>query len=155
MWDYHQAMAHYTVCVKVACRSNGLKMRHQLAQVYDEICRKEWAERTYRGDSDFCLESASLRHDPELFTRACEAYELEFPRSEKLVRQEQAPNKVCACFARCVRLMFALFHRCQENRKRELAPRRETVPSNQQGGGWPKKQKTLGGSSHSGSWKKW
>ena len=111
MWAYHQAMAHYTVCVKVACRSNGLKMRHQLAQVYDEISRKEWAERTYRGDSDFSLESASLRHETELCTRACEAYELEFPRSEKLVKQEQAP-KVCACYARCVRLMFRLFHRC-------------------------------------------
>ena len=71
MWDYHLAMAHHTVCMKVACestlasywlivcsvafvfcfagRANSHDKRHQLAQVYDEVCRKEWFERSFRG----------------------------------------------------------------------------------------------------------
>ena len=73
MWEYHLAMAHHTNCFNIACKlafaahqfaevvvalvclvshagqANSLGKRHQLAQIYDECCRKEWAERSFRG----------------------------------------------------------------------------------------------------------
>ena len=105
MWDYHLAMAHHTVCLKVACRSNSLDKRHQLAQVYDEVCRRDWSERSFRGDSDFNIEAASMRLDPELFTRACDDYDAEFPKSAASSKQGQATKvsaSVCIVFAFCL-----------------------------------------------------
>ena len=69
MWDYTSAAAHLRNCLQVACerslhfvcagsfaradvagRASASKMRHQLAQIYDETCRKEWSERSCRGN---------------------------------------------------------------------------------------------------------
>ena len=105
MWDWHLAIAHHTTCMKVACecyvshvlrvmascscvlsfagRANSLHARHQLAQVYDETCRKEWAERSFRGDSDFDMATAPLQIDQELLQRALEAYQVEYPKSHR------------------------------------------------------------------------
>ena len=83
MWDWHLAIAHHTTCMKVACRANSLHARHQLAQVYDETCRKEWAERSFRGDSDFDMATAPLQINQELLQRALEAYQAEYPQSHR------------------------------------------------------------------------
>ena len=75
-------------------RASTERRRHQLAQVYDEVCRKEWSERAARGtsslctfvlrgvgvldlsgDVDFDVNDASRRLDPELLEQARTAYD--------------------------------------------------------------------------------
>ena len=51
--------------------------------MYDETCRKEWAEHSFRGDSDFDMATAPLQIDQELLQRALEAYQVEYPKSHK------------------------------------------------------------------------
>ncbi len=82
-----------------AGRSDAEKRRHQLGQFYDEYCRKDWAERSARGDvcfarcilsicmcgrpasagdSGFDVRVACNRLDVELLTQARAAYDIEY-----------------------------------------------------------------------------
>ncbi len=82
-----------------AGRSDAEKRRHQLGQFYDEYCRKDWAERSARGDvcfarcilsicmcgrpasagdTDFDIRVACNRLDEELLTQARAAYDIEY-----------------------------------------------------------------------------
>ena len=51
MWEYPAALAHIEVCLQVAARSRlDAKKRFQhLAQFYDAIACKDWAERAALG----------------------------------------------------------------------------------------------------------
>ena len=51
------------------------KRRHVLAQFYDELCRKDWAERAARGDVDFDVNLACLACDNGVLDRARIAYD--------------------------------------------------------------------------------
>ena len=46
-----------------------------LAQLYDEMCRKDWAERAARGDVDFDVNLVCLACDQEMLDRARIAYD--------------------------------------------------------------------------------
>ena len=46
-----------------------------LAQFYDEMCRKDWAERAARGDVDFDVNLVCLACDKEMLDRARIAYD--------------------------------------------------------------------------------
>ena len=45
------------------------------AVFYDELCRKEWAERASRGDTDFDVNVVSMDKDLEILARARIAYD--------------------------------------------------------------------------------
>jgi hypothetical protein len=90
-------------------------MRHQLAQVYDETCRKAWALKAARGklcftscdhlhatlslqgDSDFDLKAASLKLDNELLDEAKALYMVEFPAKEHVVLSDPYGGSLAAC----------------------------------------------------------
>lgn len=50
IWPYTASMAHLRICMEIAITSHCEERSHVLAQIYDELCRKEWAERAYRGE---------------------------------------------------------------------------------------------------------
>ena len=49
VWPYTAAMAHLRICMEIATSSVSENRRHVLAQIYDELCRREWSERALRG----------------------------------------------------------------------------------------------------------
>ena len=53
MWSYPAALAHIDVCLGVAARArlDSKKRSHHLAQYYDTLSRKDWAERAALGMS--------------------------------------------------------------------------------------------------------
>ena len=80
--------------MEIAVTSGHENRRAVLMQFYDEIARKEWAERALRGDPGFCVNKvcncashaskldtghyalqASMRLDSELLSRARHAYD--------------------------------------------------------------------------------
>ena len=74
-WKYPSAMAHLRTCLQIAGTAGTEHRRGVLAQLYDEICRNEWAERALRGDTDFDVNSASLRLSNDLLERARTAHD--------------------------------------------------------------------------------
>ena len=83
-------MAHFRTCVEIASTQ-----RHVLAQIYDELCRKEWSEKAYRGtttvpslmllatrcplhftgDHDFDVNEVSKKKDEPMLARAKQVME--------------------------------------------------------------------------------
>ena len=72
---WESAIAHKILCVQVGLQA-GIEGRTPiLAQVYDKVCREDWAERSRRQDPDFdvnrmatslnieCLNRAKVIHD--------------------------------------------------------------------------------------------
>ena len=43
--------------------------------VYDEVARKDWAEKASRGDVGFCVREACRQLDPDLLSRAKRIYD--------------------------------------------------------------------------------
>ena len=70
VWKYHAACAHLRVCMEIAASAANEKRRFALAVFYDELCRKEWAERASRGDIDFDVNIVSMVKDLEILARA-------------------------------------------------------------------------------------
>ena len=60
--------------------------------MYDETCRQEWAERTFRGDADFVLADASTKMSEELLNRAVEKYRVEYGKSTKPAAEEEGSS---------------------------------------------------------------
>ena len=75
VWKYHPACAHLRVCMEIAASAANEKRRFALAVFYDELCRKEWAERASRGDLDFDVNIVSMVKDLEILARARIAYD--------------------------------------------------------------------------------
>ena len=50
--------------------------RGQLAQFYDEACRRDWAERAIRGDADFDVSVEAARLNLHLLERARTAWDV-------------------------------------------------------------------------------
>ena len=75
VWKYHAACAHLRVCMEIAASAANEKRRFALAVFYDELCRKEWAERASRGDFDFDVNIVSMVKDLEILARARIAYD--------------------------------------------------------------------------------
>ena len=51
-WNYTASTAHLRICMEIAANAKNEHRTGVLAQVYDEVCRKEWAERAFRGKYD-------------------------------------------------------------------------------------------------------
>ena len=49
VWPYTASMAHLRICMEIAVTSHCENRSHMLAQIYDEICRKDWGEKAFRG----------------------------------------------------------------------------------------------------------
>ena len=108
--------AHLRVCLLVACRAAGEGRRHQLAQVYDEVCRKEWSAKAARGmlilnvctcsldvalvspgDADFDSSCAGVKLDAELLVQARESYDVQFkPKPEKRAVRAKLPSRAAS-----------------------------------------------------------
>ena len=52
VWKFHASQAHLKVCLKIAATAATEKRRSFLAMLYDEIARKEWAEKATRGTAN-------------------------------------------------------------------------------------------------------
>ena len=61
--------------MEIAASAANEKRRFALAVFYDELCRKEWAERASRGDTDFDVNVVSMVKDLEILARARIAYD--------------------------------------------------------------------------------
>ena len=61
--------------MEIAASAANEKRRFALAVFYDELCRKEWAERASRGDIDFDVNIVSMVKDLEILARARIAYD--------------------------------------------------------------------------------
>ena len=51
VWQYRSAMAHLRICMEIAVGAHSENRGHVLAQIYDELCRTSWAEKSLRGNS--------------------------------------------------------------------------------------------------------
>ena len=71
-WSYTAARAHIRVLHEVAANaSHDVKnRRHVLAQFYDEVARKEWAEQSKRGAGNFDPRVCCLKVDRDLLEMA-------------------------------------------------------------------------------------
>ena len=81
-WDLHASMAHKDVVFQVAAQAPSKGRRQWLGIIYDELARRDWAERTFSGDSKLDVNVASL----ELCTKLLNKAELVFD-------QQAASNK--------------------------------------------------------------
>ena len=89
-------MAHFRICLSIAVQATSEGRRQTLGQIYDELARREWAEKARRGttfslftsqwslvsclcaarpfyftgDIDFKVTHASMQLDTELLNRA-------------------------------------------------------------------------------------
>ena len=58
----------------MSARATKEGIKHHIAQLYDEVARKEWSVRAARGDLDFDVNRAALREDSEILARAKALY---------------------------------------------------------------------------------
>ena len=49
VWTFPAAMAHFRVCLGIAVQATSEGRRQSLGQIYDEVARREWAEKARRG----------------------------------------------------------------------------------------------------------
>ena len=59
-WSYVASQAHLRTCLQVAAESKSERRSYQLAQIYDEHCRRQWAERALRGASLHIISSKNV-----------------------------------------------------------------------------------------------
>jgi len=71
VWDYATARVHLKNCLRIASDAANGDRRHWLAQVYDELARKEWYERAKRGDAGSDVNVNPLVIDQDILKRAC------------------------------------------------------------------------------------
>ena len=64
-----------------------------MAQVYDEICRKEWANRAARGDEGFDVNVESLKIDSELLARARGVHDAELTEKPVKTARGESANR--------------------------------------------------------------
>ena len=49
VWSYVSSQTHLRICMQIGAEARAEKKHFQLAQIYDEMCRRKWAERAFRG----------------------------------------------------------------------------------------------------------
>ena len=57
--SYSAALAHKTICFQVAMRAKSGGRFTVMAQVYDEVARKSWEEKSYHGVAGFAVDAAA------------------------------------------------------------------------------------------------
>jgi F420-dependent methylenetetrahydromethanopterin dehydrogenase len=67
------ACAHFMFAAQAG--TGETKRKGHLAMVYDEVARKDWAEKAARGDIGFCVREACRQLDPDLLSRAKRIYD--------------------------------------------------------------------------------
>jgi len=72
--------------------------RGQLAQFYDEACRRDWAERAIRGDADFDITVEAARLNLHLLERVRAARDV----SNKSVSPPSEPKPIQASLHYCM-----------------------------------------------------
>ena len=83
-WSLGPAMAHKEICNKVAVRAgqSDPPRRHSLGIVYDQVCRKAWADKAYSGDDSFDRSITPLSLDNALLKDAESEWDLIFRRGK-------------------------------------------------------------------------
>ena len=66
----HAVWAHKEICMKVGIRAQISGRRAFLGQIYDELCRRRWAERAYSGEEWFDVDQVCLAVDKEILSEA-------------------------------------------------------------------------------------
>ena len=73
--DYASGLAHKDNCLKISMQAQQKKRRFWLAIVYDDLCRKEWAERAYGNDPEFNINIEAGRTNEGLLMEAEAEYD--------------------------------------------------------------------------------
>lgn len=75
-WKFVSAMGHKQVCLKVAAGADREKGRKwSLAILYDQLCRKSWAERAYTGDDSLDVDRECSVLDVSVLQAAKDLYD--------------------------------------------------------------------------------
>ncbi|CAK0793421.1 unnamed protein product, partial [Prorocentrum cordatum] len=91
---YVSAMAHKQICMRVATNARLGGRKAHLGMLYDESCRKDWAEKAAAGVPDFAVDVEARKVCRELLTVAEQAYD----RAERPARGD-APTRLFAARA--------------------------------------------------------
>ena len=83
VWDYGAARTHARILMQVGACAGHEDRRHVLMQCYDEVVRKDWAEKARRGDVGFDVNKASLTLDLEALNSARHLYDTLYPKPVK------------------------------------------------------------------------
>ena len=77
-WSYTSALAHRSICLKIAYHSLREKRRHSLAIWYDDLARQKWSKCAYGADPFFNIDYASCTRDEEILKEARDRFDGEF-----------------------------------------------------------------------------
>ena len=75
--SFTSALAHKDICMQIglAATLNGLGRRAGMAPIYDEVCRKNWANRSAAGEIGFDVNKVALTLDQALLKQAEDIYD--------------------------------------------------------------------------------
>ena len=101
-----------------------VKRRHHLGQIYDEVVRRNFAERAYRGDSDLDIDAEVRKPNPDWLTAAQAA----FDDAEEKQKAESRKGAQKGALLHLVTSFFLVrfYDVCQARRRRKRAPRPTT-----------------------------
>ena len=92
-WQYVSSQVHLRICLQIAGEARAEKRNPMLAQIYDELCRKAWAECAFRGDQGFDIDVVSRSKDFDILSRARIIWDEKSPGQPNVTKAANPPAK--------------------------------------------------------------
>lgn len=94
MWSLASSLTHIDICLRLAEEARARKLPLGFGILYDELCRKQWAEAARAGVAGFSVDTACLGIDRDIVSRA------EALQSQRMAPTKPAPQqgKAQVCF---------------------------------------------------------
>ena len=90
-WALASCLTHFDLCLRIGEEARTRKLPPYLAVVYDDMCRRQWAEMSRAGVDGFDVNVACLSIDKDILARA----EVKVAQQDKSGKQKAVESVAC------------------------------------------------------------